>query len=364
VISFALTEEQRTAREAMHDFAAEAMRPIARECDETAGVPDDFLQTIWELGLTSTQIPRELGGGGEESSSILNVLILEELAWGDASLALAALAPSLFVGPLLDFGTEEQKKRYLPPFSGKQFQAASLAIVEPGPVFDPHALATTATRTGDRYVLSGAKSFVPFAERAQHFLVMAREKGSNQVFIVARETSGVAVSAAEQRLGLKALPTATVTLSEVAVPLQDRLGGEGGCNAQRLLDSCRAALAATLVGLSRGVMEYAIPYSRDRVAFGEPIARKQAIAFKLSDMRVETDAMRHLAWKASSLLDKKQDATKAAHFARAYAAEHAMKIADDGVQVLGGHGFIREHPVEMWYRNARTLGVLEGTAIV
>ncbi|HXK21073.1 MAG TPA: acyl-CoA dehydrogenase family protein, partial [Myxococcota bacterium] len=169
------------------------------------------------------------------------------------------------------------------------------------------------------------------------------------------------LSGPEKSLGLRALPTCGLELDGVEVGIEDRLGGAGGADVQRLLDSARTAIAAALVGLSRGVLDYAVPYAKEREAFGQAIAQKQAIAFRLADMHIETESMRWLCWKAASQLERGLPATRAAHHAHAYAAAQAMWIADEGVQVLGGHGFIREHPVEMWYRNARTLSVLEGT---
>ena len=366
MISFGPTEEQSVARDAMREFATKAMRPIARDCDETASVPDAFLQSVWELGLTATQIPEAYGGAGEARSPVTNALVLEELAFGDVSLALAALTPSLFANAIVDLGSEAQKRAYLPLFSGARFHAASLALLEPSPAFDVLSTRTVAEPKGDGFVLSGRKSFVPLGERASHFLVLARCGAgfgfdALDAFIVPRDAQGLTVSAPEKNLGLRALSTASLVLDRVELPASSRLGGECGIDARRLVNSSRAALAIALTGLARAVGEYCIPYAKERVAFGAAIAKKQAIAFCLADMRIETDAMRHLAWKAASQLEHGHDATKSAQLARDYAAEECMRIADNGVQVLGGHGYIREHPVEMWYRNARTLGVLEGT---
>ena len=194
--------------------------------------------------------------------------------------------------------------------------------------------------------------------------MVARDGDGPGAFIVPRDAEGLRISEPEKNLGLRALPTATLELERVAVPGEDRLGGGQGCDMGRLLNHSRVALGAVMVGLSRAVLEYSVPYAKDRRAFGQAIAQKQAIAFGLADMHIETDCMRWLTWKAASQLEQGLDATRSAHFARAYAAEHSMWIADQGVQVLGGHGFIREHPVEMWFRNARTLGVLEGTISV
>jgi alkylation response protein AidB-like acyl-CoA dehydrogenase len=366
MISFGPTEEQEVARDAMREFAASAIRPIARSSDEASASPDAFLEQAWQLGLVATQLPEAYGGAGEARSPITNALVLEELAHGDAGLALAATSPALFAMPVAEFGTEAQKQALLPLFGGDRFHAASLALVEPGPCFDPFALRAKAERKGDGFVLSGQKCFVPLADRASHFLVLARENGGDQVqaYVVPRDAAGLAIAAPEKNLGLRALPTGTLTFERVEVPASARLGGDAGCDARRIVNLARTAQAAVLVGVSRAVMEYAIPYAKDREAFDEAIAKKQAIAFTLADMCIEVDAMRWMVWQAASRLERGLDATREAQLARTYCAKQAMKIADDGVQVLGGHGFIREHPVELWYRNARTLGVLDGAGLV
>jgi len=372
VISFAPTEEQEVVRETLRGFAEETVRPLARDADESETVPEELLASVWELGLTNTQIPESYGGGGEERSPITNALVLEELAWGDAALALAALAPSLFALPILDQGTEEQRQEYLPLFCTSSFHVGSLAVCEPHAAFDPFEPRTVAEpKGGEGWVLSGTKCFVPFGDRASHFLVIAREAdgdgagaGRLGAFAVPRDAGGLAISEREKNLGLRALPTHRLDLERVEVPAAARLGGEAGCDVGRILAHARVGLGAVMVGLSRAVMDYAIPYAKERRAFGEAIAQKQAVAFMLSDMAIETDASRWLVWKAASALERGEDAGRAAHLARAYAARQAMKIADNGVQVLGGHGFIREHLVELWYRHARTLGVLEGTVAV
>ncbi len=369
MISFGPTEEQELVRDTLREFAQKEIRPLARECDETASVPDALLESAWQLGLVSTQIPEAFGGGGESRSPVTNVLALEELAYGDAALAMAAIAPSGFVLPIVDHGTEEQKRTYLPLFTGERFHAASLALVEPSPVFDVLDLRTVAEPKGEGFLLSGRKSFVLLGEKASHFLVVARSTAREgfaglDAFIVPRDAKGLQISAPEKSLGLRGLPTTTISLDRVEVGREARLGGDAGIDARRLVASSRTALSAVMLGLSRAVMEYAIPYAKDRIAFGEPIARRQTIAFWLSDMRIETDSMRWLTWQAASSLEKGHDATRTAHLARQYAADASMKISDDGLQVLGGHGFIREHPVELWYRSARTLGVLEGSVAV
>lgn len=360
MISFQLTEEQEVVREAMREFAQQAMAPIARECDETSSIPDEFLASAWELGLAFTQIPEEFGGGGERSP-VTNAVLLEELASGDAALAVAALAPSAFVHAIVDQGSEAQKAQYLPAFCGDTFTTASLACIEPVAMCDPANPRAVAEEKEDRFVISGRKSFVPFGDRATDFLVVARNGSDVDAFIVPRDASGLTISAPELNMGMRGVTTTTIDLERVEVPAANRLGGEAGCNVRRLLDSSRVALAATMLGQSRTVLEFCIPYSKDRVAFDEPISKKQSIAFRMAEMHMEIEAIRWLTWKAASELEQGLDATRSASFAHSYAAEKCMWIADNGIQILGGHGFIREHPVEMWFRHARTISVLEGT---
>ncbi len=364
MISFGMSEEQELVRDAMRDFAADAIRPIARECDEAEQIPADFLATAWSLGLTSTQLPEAYGGAGEPRSPLTNAILLEELAFGDASLAIAALAPSLFANAIVDQGSEVQKQSYLPLFCGESFTTGSLAVCEPGALADASRPQTVAEPKGDRIVLSGRKTLVVFGDRASHFLVTARFGDELGAFIVPCDASGLTIGEPEKNMGLRALTTTGLDLERVEVGVEALLGGTQGADVQQILNNSRAGLSAVMLGVSRAVLEYCVPYSKDRVAFDEPIAKKQAIAFRLAEMQIEQHALRMLVWQAASLLEHGEDATRAAWHARSYAAEKSMWIADNGVQVLGGHGFIREHPVEMWFRNARTLGVLDGMVAI
>ena len=371
MISFGPTEEQEVVREAMREFAQQVFRENAREADEQSSIPDGILDTVWELGLTSTQLPESVGGGGEARSPITNAIILEELAFGDPALAIASTAPSLFAFAISDYGTEQQKQAHLPRFCGEKFVAATVAVAEPSPIFDVLNLQTTAGAKEGGFVLSGKKHFVVLGDRAEQFLVLARNEQAASggfdaidAFIVPRDAAGLTISGVEKNLGMKALPTASLELDQVEVAAEARLGGEEGIDAARLIAQMRTASAALRVGVSRAVMEYAIPYAKDRHAFGEAIAQKQAVAFMLSGMQIEVNSMRALVWKAAATLESLEEPTRAALFASTYTAEQTMIVADNGLQVLGGHGFIREHPVELWYRAARTLTVLDAVASV
>jgi acyl-CoA dehydrogenase len=368
MIAFRPTEEQELIRETVREFAQNEMRAAARSCDEAGHTPDEFLQKSWELGLLSSAIPESLGGAGVERCAVTSALVAEELGFGCASLAAAALAPTAVVFPLLDFGTAEQQAQYLPLFTGSRFHAASLALSEPQFAFDPSVLRTVAEPKGTSYVISGSKRFVPLGDRASHFLVVTRTvtmggPQSIDAFIVPRDAHGLQIDPEpEKLLGLMAAPFSRLSLERVEVPASARLGGDAGIDGGRLLQSFRAASLALAVGGSRAMFEFAIPYAKQRQAFGQPIAQKQAIAFMLAEMRIEVDAMRWLVWKAASALDHRQDAARALALADTYVRRETMKIADNGVQVFGGHGYIRDYPVEMWYRNTRTVTVLDAIA--
>ncbi|HVJ51103.1 MAG TPA: acyl-CoA dehydrogenase family protein [Aliidongia sp.] len=364
MISFQLDEEQELIRDSLEGFAREVLRPQARAIDEAGAIPDEILAQGWELGLVAATIPEEYGGSGGTRSPMTGAIMLEQLGGGCASLASAVMASSTFVNPLLDFGTDEQKRDYLPLFAGPEPHYASLALQESQFGFGADRLRTKAERRGNGWVLSGTKRLVPFGDRASHFLVLATGGEAIDAFIVPRDAKGLAIEPEAGTMGLKPLPTAKLSLDRVELPGGARLGGDNGIDAARLLNTLRVASAAIAVGISRTVTDFAIPYAKERVAFGEPIAKKQAIAFMLADMHIECDTMRLMVWKAASQLDQGADATRATVLAQDYVRRHAVKVADDGLQIFGGHGFIRDLPLEMWLRNTRTVTVLDGPAAV
>lgn len=366
MITFELTKEQDLVLKSAKEFAAGELRDIARDCDEDDIIPKKMLDKAWEIGLANADVPEEYDGIGMDRSAITNVLVCEELGYGCVTLATAIMAPSAFIHPIIDFGTDDQKKKYLPLYAGEKFEPASMALQEPQFTFDPTDLKTRAEKKGDEWVINGVKRLVPFGSTAHHFLVIARtgeETGLANIdaFIVARDADGLSISEEnEKTMGLKALPSSKLTFDNCVVPDADRLGGDKGIDGRHLINSVRIGNSALCVGLSRAVMDFSIPYAQDRIAFGEPIGKKQIIAFYLADMHIETESMRWLVWKAASQLEQGVDATKATTIAQHYVNKHAMKIADDGVQIFGGHGYIRDFPLEMWLRNARTLTVIEG----
>jgi len=368
MISFKLTKEQELIQKTAREFASGELREIARDCDEESEVPKKLLDKAWELGLANAAVPEEFEGIGMERSAMTNVLICEELGYGCASLASAIMAPAGFIQPIIDFGTDAQKKKYLPMCAGEKFVPAALALHEPHFTFDPANMRTTAQKQGSDWVINGSKRLVPFGSTALHFLVLAKtgkDIGLNSLdaFIIPRDAKGLTISAEnEPTMGLKPLPSSKITLDNVTVPNAQRLGEDKGIDGKRLINSVRIANAALCVGQAKAVVDYSIPYAKDRIAFGEPIAKKQAIAFMLANMYTETEAMRWMVWKAASQLDQGVDATKATTLAQHYTNKNTIVIADNGVQIFGGHGYIRDFPLEMWLRNARTLTVMEGTS--
>lgn len=364
MITFTPTDEQQLIIETVRRYATERVRKAAHDADESRTVPADIIARGWDLGLLPSAIPEQYGGFGEEHSAITGTLAAEELAYGDLAAALHLLTPNLFGIPLLHCGTDEQKRQWLPRLTGAEFVPVTAALIEPRWDFDPHTLHTTAERQYSAYVLNGHKAYVPLAADAQAILVYARESGATQAFIVEKGTNGLTVLEREQHMGLRALPTYELRLEDVRVPSEARLGGERGCAIDLLLNYSRVALATLAVGVARGAFEYARDYAKQREAFGRPIAQYQAIAFLLAEMAIEVEAMRMLAWEAAWMLDRGQDATPAAARAKQYADEAALFVADRAVQVLGGHGYIREHPVELWLRNARGFATIDGLAVV
>ena len=363
MVAFEPSEEQQMFIEAARKFASKELRQHAREADEHGDLGSTVLAGGWELGLLPASIPEKYGGFGERSV-MTGVLAAEELAWGDLSGALALSAPNLVAFPVLLCGSEEQKEEILPQFCSDTYAPASAALIEPRYGFDSTALKTTATRSNGDFVLSGSKCNVPYAAEAEWMIAYAVLDGKTEGFLVKRGTPGVTVNEREQNMGMKAFPLYSVDFRECRILASQRLGGEQGTDFTLLLNCSRAALAAMAVGVARGAYEYALDYAKNRQAFGEAIAQRQSIAFMLAEMFVDIDAARLMIWETAWLLDEKRDATRAASLARNFADEMAQMVTDRAVQILGGHGYIRDYPVEMWLRNARGFAVMEGIAIV
>lgn len=358
-----LTEEQQLVRDTVRSFAENEIRPIARDSDESGTVPQGLVDQAFELGLIHSALPEAHGGYGEQRSAVTGSIVAEELAWGDASIAMHLLTPRLVAYPVMDGGTDAQREKLLPRFT-KKFHAATAAVVEPRFDFDTTRFETTAKQENGSYVLNGHKCFVPLAEDADVILVLAQDGDAQAGFLVERNAAGLTVLEREKNMGFKPLSTYEVTLENVKVSADARLGGEQGFDIARMVNLSRIGLASFAVGMARGAYEFALEYAKERTAFGVPIAQKQAIAFILADMAIEVDASRLLTWEAAVKLDKGEDATREAYLAKRYASKAALKIADNAVQVLGGHGYIRDFPVELWFRNARGFASFDGMTIV
>ena len=362
--SFEPTDEQKMLIDAIQRYAGSDLRPAAHDADEASELPAKLIEKGWELGLLQASIPETFGGFGDYSA-LTGVLAAEEMAWGDLAGAFAVLAPGLFALPILLAGSEEQKAAYLPGVIEAEWKPYTAALLEPRFDFDPADLQTQAKETGEAYFIRGEKVYVPFAEGAKSMIVYASLGGKTQGFIVPGETEGLNVGETQPMMGIKALPLYKVTLSGVRVPKANRLGGPEGHDLAPILDTSRVAIAALALGLSRAAFEYSRDYAKDREAFGVKIAQKQAIAFMLAEMATEIEAIRLLTWEAAWMLDNhKPEASKYAYLAATGAADMAMMVTDRAVQVLGGHGYIREHPVEMWMRNGRGIATFTGMAMV
>ena len=363
--SFEPNEEQQMLMEAVGKYATTDLRPAAHDAEESRELPQKVIGKGWELGVLQASIPESYGGFGEHSA-VTGVLAAEELAFGDLAGAFAVMAPALFAVPILLAGSGEQRKEYLPKIIESQWRPYTAALIEYAFDFDPNDLRTTAKKVGDDYVLNGEKAFVPFAKDAEAMIVYANLDGTTQGFILLKGAAGLTITdEREVLMGLNALPLYRVRLDNLKISASNRLGGASGHDFERVLASMRLASAAAALGVARAAFEYSRDYAKEREAFGVKIAQKQAVAFMLAEMRTEIEASRLLTWEAAWKLDQnKEDACTEAYLASTGAADMVMMVTDRAVQILGGHGYIREHPVEMWMRNGRGFAMLTGLAIV
>jgi len=357
--SFEPNEEQQMLLDSVSRYAKGDLRPAARECEESKTLPQKLVRKGWELGVLQASTPEAYGGFGERSA-VTGVLAAEAMAWGDLAGTLAVMTPGLFTLPILLAGSEEQKKQWVEPVVSGDWQPFSAALIEPSFDFDPNDLKTSATPQGDSYLLNGVKSMVPYAETAPALIIYAKLDGATRAFIVPQNTPGLTVAAREKLMSLNALPLYRLNLENVSVPQANLLPGDFA----PVLAAMRVANAALALGVATASLEYARDYAKERQAFGVKIAQKQAIAFMLAEMATEIEAMRLLTWQAAWMLDAgKEEAFTQAYLAATGAADMAMMVTDRGVQILGGHGYIREYPVEMWMRNGRGFAAFTGLAI-
>jgi len=366
MLGFDPTPEQEALREMARKFAANEIRPKAAEWDRDGVFPMELFRKAFDLGLMTGFIPEAYGGQG--LSSLDTCFLEEELAWGCSGVATSMTANGLALGPILLAGTEEQKRAFVAPFA-TEFRFASFCMTEPGAGSDAGAIATTARRDGGAYVLNGRKCFITNGAHASQYTVFAstdRSRGHRglSAFVVPGEAPGVSSGKKEDKMGQRASETSDVLFEDVRVPETNRLGaeGEGFKVAMRTLDYARASVAAMAVGVARAAYEHAAEYARQRVQFGQPIVMNQAIYFLLADMATDIEAARLLTWKAAWLSDRGKRNTKESSFAKAFAADLAMRVTTDAVQIFGGYGYMKEYPVEKLMRDAKLLQIYEGTS--
>jgi acyl-CoA dehydrogenase len=365
VVDFTLTDEQKALREMAHDFAEKEMRPVAWEYDKDGTWPDEILTKAWELGLMNSHIPEEYGGPG--AAYFDGVLIEEELGWGCSGIGTSIACNGLATAPLVLGGSEKLKREYLSRLT-EEPRLASFCLTEPDAGSDVSGMKTTAVRKGDKWVINGSKCFITNGGYADWYTVYAKtDKDAGRrgisAFIVPRD-AGVIVDKKEEKMGQRASNTATITFSDVEIPLANLIGEEnkGFKLAMMTLDRTRPGVAAMAVGIARAAFEFATEYSKERVQFGVPIAMHQAIQFMIADMATEVEAARLLTWQGAVELDQGKRNTLSSSHAKRFAADTAMKVTTDAVQVYGGYGFIKEYPVEKLMRDAKIMQLYEGTS--
>ena len=364
VFDLSPTEDQQMIVEVITDFANEVLRPGAGAAEASNDTPKEVLAQTSEFGLTLLNIPDSLGGLSEDRSAVTGVLVAEALAEGDMGQAVACLAPAAVATALSLWGSAEQQETYLPAFASEDIPTAALTIAEPRVLFDPFVLETTAIKTADGYTLNGLKSAVVRGAEAELFIVGANLEGNGPaLFIIESNTKGITIES-DPSMGLRAAGLSRLVLKDVKVPAIALLGEGSADDYRECVRLSRLAWASLALGTGRAVLDYVSEYVKGRTAFGEPIANRQSVAFMVANIAIELEGMRLVTYKAASRAEQGLDFSREVALARRLASEYGMKIGTDGVQLLGGHGFVKEHPVERWYRDLRAVGVMEGTLLV
>jgi len=368
-IDFQMTEEQTMLQQAAREFAEKEIRPHVMRLDEAQEFPMEIVRKMAELGFLGATVPADLGGAG--LTALEFVVIMEEIARIDPSVALTLAAHSgLCLEHIAKFSNDGQKHKYIPDLAtGKKI--GSWCLTEPGAGSDAGGMKTVATRSGDQYVLNGSKTFITNGSFAETFVVMAKtdpSKGKSGIsaFIVEKAMGGIAVGKKENKLGMRASDTVQLIFENVKVPKENLLGkeGEGFKQALVVLDSGRVGIAALSVGLAQGALDASLKYAKERQAFGKALAEHQAIQFKLADMAVEIQAARLLTYRAALAKAKGEEINLVAAEAKLFASEAATRAANEAVQIHGGYGYIKEFPVEKYYRDVKLLTIGEGTSEV
>ncbi|MDO5331395.1 MAG: acyl-CoA dehydrogenase family protein [Bacillota bacterium] len=361
------TEDHEGIRDMVAEFAEKELANIRHEVDETEQMPEDTVATMKEMGLMSLLIPEEYGGAGMDLRAY--TLVTEELCkeLPAASIYISALACE----PILYGGSEEQKQEYLPKLASGEITIA-FGLTEPNAGSDAASIATKAVKNGDEYILNGTKTFISMAPLADYTIVFAKtapELGAKGIsaFIVDMKLPGVSTGKPEEKMGQKGAPVSDVILQDVHVPASCMIGEEnmGFINAMKTLNNGRTGVAAMALGMSEKALELAVQYSKDRVQFGKPLCKHQAISFMLADMKTKVEAMRELIYHAAYSVDmKEKDATVRASMAKYFACENAIKVISDALQIFGGYGYSREYQIEQIYRDIRVCAIYEGSSQV
>ncbi|UTI65787.1 acyl-CoA dehydrogenase family protein [Paraconexibacter antarcticus] len=365
MVDFTLTDEQKNLRELAHDFAEKEIRPVAWELDKESTFPRAIIDKAFEVGLMNTHVEEQYGGPG--LSYLDGCIIEEELSWGCSGVQTSLGCNGLASAPVFLGGSEEVKKEFGQSLT-QDGTLASFCLTEPGAGSDVSGMRTKAVKKGDKYVLNGSKCFITNGSHADWFTVYAKtdlDAGHRGIsaFLV-RKDDTVIVDKKEDKMGQRASNTATITFNDTEVDAKYLIGEEnkGFKLAMMTLDRTRPGVAAMATGIARAAMEFAIDYSKERVQFGVPIAMHQAIQFMIADMATEIEASRLLTWQSAVLLDQGKRNTLQSSHAKRFAADTAMKVTTDAVQVYGGYGFIKEYPVEKLMRDAKIMQLYEGTA--
>lgn len=366
MIDFSLTEEQVQLQELARKFAKEEILPKAAYHDQTGEFPREIVRKAWEIGLMNTHVPVEYGGAG--LGVLDGCLITEEFSYGCTGIATAMEANGLAAAPVIVAGNEEQKKEFLGRLT-REFLFAAYCVTEPGAGSDVAGIRTLAKRVGDDYVINGEKMWITNASVANWYFLLAytdpsaKHRGMSG-FLVPRDTPGVTVGKKEKNLGQRASDTRGITFEDVKVPVKYLLGkeGDGFKIAMSAFDHTRPSVSSGAVGLARRAMDEAVKYATERSTFGQPIAKYQAVSFMIADMAKDVEAARLLVWQSAWAIDSGRRNTKLAAMAKAFAADVAMRVATDAVQIFGGYGYSQEYPVEKLMRDAKIYQIYEGTS--
>lgn len=358
-----LSEEQKMTWDMLRKFAETELRPQARKAESNGRPSDELLEKIKSLDLISLIIPEAYGGMGLKQDSVSNALTLEALAYGDLSLAMSVSVPLLTAQIIAEHGSEEQQAELLPVLANGSIFHVGLGINNALLATDPYQSSVLANESGEEIILNGSKTGIAFADEAKTFLISAsNESGECNLYFVHKDQDGVELEEKEF-MGIKGAPLSQINLSNCKINASQKLGGHNySLNYESLIDSSRIGMSALALGVCQAVLDYVVPYTNERVAFDEPISNRQSVAFMIADMAIETEALRLMVYKSAVLKDLDEDFHKQASLTYRFATHHGMKIGTDGVQLLGGHGFTHEHPVELWYRNLRAIGIFEGGA--